>query len=132
MRSESMEPTEGVTARGPSVSSRDPRRSARTTIRVVILLSTVLTIVFIVSFVFSEEGIAELRRSQKRVSDLTVEVEQLRTENERLRREIETLEESSFRYEKIAREDLGLARPDETVYILPEESQKSEVREIKN
>ncbi|HUO83719.1 MAG TPA: septum formation initiator family protein [Thermoanaerobaculia bacterium] len=112
-----------------SVSTRNPRRAARTTIRLVVLLSIVLTIVFVVSFVFSEEGIAELQRAQKRVSDLDREVERLRSENERLRRELETLRSSTYAYEKIAREDLGMAKPGETVYVLPDEPGSSENEE---
>ncbi len=107
----------------PSVNNRDSRRATRTTIRVVILLSAVLTVVFIFSFVFSKEGINELRRSQKRVSDLNTEVQQLKQENEQLRAEIESLKESSFAYEKIAREELGMAKDGETVYVLPPETE---------
>ncbi|HVR44975.1 MAG TPA: septum formation initiator family protein [Thermoanaerobaculia bacterium] len=91
------------------------------TIRAVVLLSSVLTIVFLVSFVFSEEGISELRGARMRVDGLRAEIVELERQNARLEAEIESLEESNFAVERIAREDLGMSKPDEIVYVLPGE-----------
>lgn len=55
------------------------------------------------------------------------EHEQLTTENERLRRQIETLQHqlqqplSDEVVERIAREEYGMKRPDETVYPIDQE-----------
>jgi cell division protein FtsL len=106
-------------------SVRNPRQATRVTIRAVVLLSGVLTIVFLVSFVFSEEGIAELRQAQKRVDTLQSEIRQLEQENARLEAEIENLQESSFAVERIAREDLGMSKPGEIVYRYPEPERDS-------
>jgi len=103
-----------------SVSTHDPRRVARTTVRVVILLSAVLTIVFLFSFVFSKEGITQLQRSQARVSELDAEIARLRAENASLKKTLADLDHSNFTVERIAREDLGMAKAGETVYVLPE------------
>ncbi|MGH9456038.1 MAG: FtsB family cell division protein [Thermoanaerobaculia bacterium] len=103
------------------VSARNPRQAARVTIRAVVLLSGVLTVVFLVSFVFSEEGISELRTARARVHTLRQEIEQLERENARLRSEVESLEQSDFAVERIAREDLGMAKEGEVVYMLPKE-----------
>jgi cell division protein FtsL len=102
-----------------SSSPVDPRKTAKAAIRIVFLLSAVLTLVFLVSFVFSEEGIAELQRARKRVHDLQTELVQMEAENARLRREIESLKRSTFAVERIAREDLGMSKPGEIVYMLP-------------
>jgi len=104
-----------------SVSTHDPRKVTRMTIKVVALFSAVLSVVFLFSFVFSEEGISELQRSQKRVNELQREVQKLETENARLRTVLDDLNRSSYTVERIAREDLGMARAGETVYVLPEE-----------
>ncbi len=101
-------------------SVRNPKQATRVTIRAVVLLSGVLTVVFLVSFVFSEEGIAELRHAQKRVDTLQSEIRQLEEENARLEAEIENLRESNFAVERIAREDLGMSKPGELVYRYPE------------
>lgn len=86
--------------------------------RVAFLVSAVVTIVFLISFVFSDRGISQLQRAQRRVQSLEQDVERLRQENARLRDQIRDLDESTFPIEAIAREDLGLARRGETVYLL--------------
>jgi cell division protein FtsL len=101
---------------------RDSRRAAKATVRVVFLLSAVLTLVFLISFVFSEEGISELQRARKQVDDLRAEITQLETENARLRKEIDSLKRSTFVVERIAREDLGMSKPGEVVYMLPQDA----------
>ncbi|HEY0593759.1 MAG TPA: septum formation initiator family protein [Thermoanaerobaculia bacterium] len=105
-------------------SVRNPKQATRVTIRAVVLLSGVLTIVFLVSFVFSEEGIAELRQAQQRVDTLQTEIRQLEEENARLQAEIENLRESNFAVERIAREDLGMSKPGEMVYRIEEPATK--------
>jgi cell division protein FtsB len=101
-----------------SAASHDPKKTT-TTLKLVILLSSVLTIVFFISFFFSEQGISELQRSRQRVGDLKAEIARLEQENERLRAEIDSIRKSTFAVERIAREDLGMSKPGETVYMLP-------------
>jgi cell division protein FtsL len=101
----------------------DPRKAAKATIRIVFLLSAVLTLVFLISFVFSEEGISELQRARRRVDDLQTQLAQMEVENARLRREIESLKRSTFAVERIAREDLGMSKPGEIVYMFPRDQQ---------
>ena len=105
----------------PATPHRDARRAARATVRAVFLLSAVLTLVFLISFMFSEEGIAELQRARKQVDDLEREIAQLQSDNTRLRKEIDSLGRSTFVVERIAREDLGMSKPGEVVYMLPRE-----------
>ncbi|HUP58927.1 MAG TPA: septum formation initiator family protein [Thermoanaerobaculia bacterium] len=81
-------------------------------------MSAVLTIVFLVSFVFSEEGISALDRSRRNVQRLEQEIRHLEAENARLRQQLRTLDQSTFPIEEIAREDLGMAKEGETVYVL--------------
>ena len=98
------------------------RRNARhVTIKVALMLSGVITLVFLISFMFSEQGISELQRSRTRVQQMEQEIEALKAENERLVKEIESLKRSTFAVERIAREDLSMSRPGEVVYILQPE-----------
>lgn len=101
------------------VSMHDSRRATQVTLKAVILLSGVLTLVFLVSFFFSDRGIAELQHARRRVTDLQAGIQRLQTENARLRGEIESAKKSTWAVERIAREDLGMSKKGEVVYMLP-------------
>ncbi len=101
------------------VSTHDSRRVTQVTLKAVILLSGVLTLVFLVSFFFSDRGIAELQHARLRVSELQTDISRLQAENARLRGEIESAKHSTFAVEKIAREDLSMSKRGEVVYMLP-------------
>jgi cell division protein FtsB len=103
----------------PSVSTHDARRATQVTLKFVGLLSTVLTLVFLVSFVFSDRGLPELQHARTRVASLKAEIAQLEAENARLKAEIDSVKKSSYAIERIAREDLGMSKKGETVYMLP-------------
>jgi cell division protein FtsB len=57
-------------------------------------------------------------RERSRLQELNHSVEGLREENNRLRAEIKALREDPRAVEKLAREDLGLSRRGEIVFIL--------------
>jgi|SRR5881394_3683916 len=103
----------------PAVSTHDSRRATQVTLRVVILLSGVLTIVFLISFFFSDRGIAELQHARTRVSDLRSNIKRLETDNARLRAEIDSVKKSTYAVERIAREDLSMSKKGEVIYVLP-------------
>ncbi|MGK2859739.1 MAG: FtsB family cell division protein [Thermoanaerobaculia bacterium] len=100
--------------------TRDPRNVPRVTLKAVILLSGVVSIVFLVSFLFSKGGIAELQKSRHRVAELQSDVDRLRHANQKLGGEIASLKKSTLAVERIAREDLGMSREGEIVYVLQE------------
>lgn len=106
----------------PPVSTRDTRRATQVTLKAVTLLSGVLTIVFLVSFFFSDRGIAELQHARRRVQDLRGDIHRLQGVNTRLRGEIDSAKKSTYSVEKIAREDLGMARKGEITYMLPKKN----------
>jgi cell division protein FtsB len=101
------------------------------TLKAVMLLSGVLTIVFLISFFFSKEGISELQRARQRVAVLQQDIERLRTENQQLAEQVHNLRNSTFSVEKIAREDLGMAREGEIVYVVEEEERNDKLRNEK-
>lgn len=103
----------------PSVTTHDSRRATQVTLKAVVLLASVLFCVFAISFVFSDRGLPELQDARTRVTALHTEITKLESENERLRAEIESVKKSSYAIERIAREDLGMSRQGETVYMLP-------------
>ena len=96
------------------------RAGPKSTLKAVVLLSSVVTIVLLVSFLFSKGGMAELQKSRHRVAALQGDVDRLRLENQKLGSEIASLRKSTLAVEKIAREDLGMSREGEIVYVLQE------------
>ena len=98
-----------------------PQDSRRTTLKAVTVLSAILTFVFLISFVFSDRGIAELQHARKRVADMRADIAHLESENARLQAEIDSVRRSTYAVERIAREDLGMSKKGEVIYLLPKE-----------
>lgn len=71
-----------------------------------------------VGSVFGDRGFLSLIDKRERVESLHLEIEALRSENARLVGEISDLRRSPRAIERLAREQLGLARPDETVFLI--------------
>ncbi len=85
------------------------------------VLGTVIALVALgVGSVFGDRGILNLMHKREQVQDLRMELEALRTENARLASEIAALRSDPRAVERLAREQLGLARPDETVFLIRE------------
>jgi cell division protein FtsB len=89
------------------------------TLKAITVLSGILTFVFLISFFFSDRGIAELQHARKRVADLHTDISRLEAENTRLQDEIDSIRRSTYAVERIAREDLGLSKKGEIIYLLP-------------
>ena len=102
-----------------AVSARDPRRATQVTLKGAVLLAGVLTLLVVFTFFFSGRPTSELQQSQQRVSALRADIVRLQRENARLRAEIESVRKSTYAVERIAREDLGMSKKGEVVYMLP-------------
>jgi cell division protein FtsB len=83
------------------------------------LVAGLLAVIFVSSLFFSGRGTAELQFSRKRVANLRSDIQRLEAENARLRGEIESVRRSSYAVERIAREELGMSKRGEIVYLLP-------------
>jgi cell division protein FtsB len=103
----------------PSVSIHESRRTTQVTLKAVVLLASVVVVVFAISFVFSDRGLPELQHARTRVAELREKIAKAESENARLRGEIDSVKKSSYAVERIAREDLGMSRKGETVYMMP-------------
>ncbi len=68
-----------------------------------------------------EEGVMHVFRERSRLQELSHSVNSLRDENSRLRAQIKALREDPRAVERLAREDLGLSREGEIVFILESE-----------
>jgi cell division protein FtsB len=87
------------------------------------VLGTVIAFIALaVGSVFGDRGLLSLVEKRRQVESLRVEIETLRGENATLVGEIAALKQSPRAIERLAREELGLARPDETVFLIREEN----------
>ena len=87
------------------------------------VLGTVIALIALaVGSVFGDRGFLSLVEKRRQVETLRFENEDLRAENAALVGEIAALRQSPRAIERLAREELGLARPDETVFLIREEN----------
>jgi cell division protein FtsB len=75
-----------------------------------------------VGSIFGDRGLLSLMEKRRQVESLRTEIEALRVDNARLVGEVADLKQSPRAIERLAREELGLARPDETVFLIREEA----------
>jgi cell division protein FtsB len=86
------------------------------------LASVLAFIALVVGSLFGDGGMLHLLAERERADTLHRQIDALRQENHRLAAEILALRQDPRAVERIAREQLGLARPGETVFIIREES----------
>jgi len=94
-------------------------RDSRVTFRALLLVGGVLAIVLGISLFFSNRGIAELQQARKRVAQLETDIGGLKAENAWLRNEVDSVIKSTYAVERIAREELGMSKKGEVIYVLP-------------
>ncbi len=99
------------------------RSEPRARMRAWVLGTVIALIALSVGSVFGDRGILNLLQKRREVEALRAELDELRAENARLAAEVTELRTSPRAVETIAREQLGLARPDETVFFVREEAQ---------
>jgi cell division protein FtsB len=86
--------------------------------RVVHLLLVFVTLVLVVDALIGDKGLVESRRARRRYEELAASLAALQRDNARLRDEMRRLNEDPATIESVAREELGLIRPGEIVFIL--------------
>ena len=84
-----------------------------------------LLVLVLMHTIFGPYGYLSMRRSQQEIEKLREEIGKLDRENEELTGEIRALQTDPTTIEKVAREDMGLTRPNEMIYQLPDEPTKT-------
>lgn len=79
-----------------------------------------LVLVMIVHDVFGTHGFLAMRRTQGEIKKVQANLDKLSKENEALAQEVKDLKTDPRLIEKIARDDLGLARPGEVIIRIPQ------------
>ena len=87
-----------------------------------ILVLVLFSIALIVHNIFSQNGYLASRRQQKELHTLQQKIQQLKQENEQLDKENRALKSDPAAIERWAREQMGLAKPGEKIYTLPEKA----------
>jgi cell division protein FtsB len=85
------------------------------------ILLVAALILLLVQDVFGTHGVLAMRRAQKEAARVKREIEQIDTENRRLQDSVKSLRSDPQAIERIAREEMGLARPGEYIFKIPPE-----------
>jgi cell division protein FtsB len=76
--------------------------------------------------VFGTHGVLAMRRSEREAANVQKEINQLNQENQKLQDRVKDLKSDPATIERIAREEMGLARPGEYIFkIQPKSSEPS-------
>ena len=90
-----------------------------------------LVLVMIVHDVFGTHGFLVMRRTQNEIRKVKADLEALSKENAALAQEVKDLNTDPRLIEKIARDDLGLARPGEIIIRIPQGQQLEQSPAVK-
>ena len=85
-----------------------------------ILALALVCVALIVHEIFGMHGYLALRRERKDSDALQQQIQNLQQENQRLETQIKALKSDPKAIEKMAREQMGLARPGEIIFTLPD------------
>jgi cell division protein FtsB len=77
-----------------------------------------VTVVLVVDALVGDKGLMETMRARRQYADLMASLTALRQQNAQLRDDIRRLKEDPGTIESIAREELGLIRPGELLFVV--------------
>jgi len=83
------------------------------------VLLGLLVLVLVVHDVFGTHGYLAMRRTQNEINKVEAGLDQLNKENSQLEQEVRELKTDPHKIEKIARDELGLAKPGEVIIKIP-------------
>jgi len=70
----------------------------------------------LISDVFGTHGVLAMRRSQKQAAEIQKHIDELNQENQQLQAKVKALKTDPEAIERIAREEMGLAKPGEYIF----------------
>ena len=82
-----------------------------------------VVLVLVVHDIFGAHGYLAMRRTQQEIKKVNADLDQLNKENLQLKQEVKELKTDPHKIEKIARDELGLARPGEVIIKIPRSQQ---------
>jgi cell division protein FtsL len=94
-------------------------------------LLALLVLVLLVHDIFGTHGFLAMRRKQLEIKKVTTDLDQLNKENFQLEQEVRELKTDPRKIEKIARDELGLAKPGEVIIKIPRAQQLPQDSSVK-
>ena len=82
------------------------------------MLLVFVTLVLVINALVGERGLMETLRARRQHQELVTGIERLRAENARLREEARRLRSDPSAIEALARQELGLIKPGEMLFII--------------
>lgn len=89
--------------------------------RTVHFLLLFVAVVLVVDALVGEKGLVESMRARRLHRDVATSLESIRRDNMKLREEVRRLKEDPTAIESLAREELGLVRPGEVLFIIKDQ-----------
>ena len=77
-----------------------------------------VTLVLVIDSLVGEKGLMESMRARRQYREVAAALEAIRHDNARMREEVRRLKEDPAAIESLAREELGLIRQDEVLFII--------------
>ena len=84
-----------------------------------------LMVLLLMDNIFGTHGYLAMRRTQKEIAALKKDLQRLSDENQQLAEQVKALKSDPQLIEKIARDELGLARPGEVIIRIPQQPANS-------
>jgi cell division protein FtsB len=97
------------------VATAGPRTRSRRTIHIVLLF---IASVIVADGLVGDRGLLAMLRARQEYDTLATTIARLRADNARLREQARRLREDPAAIEEVARRELGLIKPGETVFII--------------
>jgi len=76
-------------------------------------------VLLLIQDVFGTHGVLAMRRAQKEATRVRQEIDRINGENRQLQNNVKELKSDPQAIERIAREEMGLARPGEYIFKIP-------------
>jgi cell division protein FtsB len=89
--------------------------------RAVHFLLLFITLVLVADALIGEKGLVESMRARRQYREVAASLESMRRENHKLREHVRRLRDDPGAIESLAREQLGLIRPGEVLFIIKDE-----------
>ena len=90
-----------------------------------------LLLALLVHDIFGTHGYLAMRRTQQEIKKVQADIDHLNRENVDLEEEVGELKSDPRKIEKIARDELGLARPGEVIIKIPQAQQLPQDSSVK-
>ena len=104
---------------------KELRWDIQTLQRNAIYILLLVCIALVVHEIFGQRGFLAMRQQQQEVEALQQQMQRLQQENLELEKQINALRSDPKAIERVAREQMRMARPGEIIYTLPEKDTKS-------